>query len=251
MMARTINGKSFDEIIKELSAPFDVSDFQKNIFDFFYLPVEKYQQRLDEVVGILNYDFVTTKPQTCIIGTVPHISLCGTITLRDDDGNPVCSKSACGGAPVILKSKDNEAAAYKNDLETATQDVFKRCCKKLGIAEAQLKSLRQKNDEIDPEQPVSLYLVRLREAFSSLKNRNNYGYSAIVDIKGEKEPRRLVLFKSAIEQIERFVPIGDFIKNYGPNSELYLYGRLITFNKKNGDKELQLIMERPYVEERS
>lgn len=251
LMARTINKKSFDNIIKALAAPFDVNDFKPNKFGFYYLPVEKYQQRMDEVVGILNYDFITSEPRTCIVGTKPHISLSGTITIRDDDGNVVTQKSACGGCPVIMKNADNEAAAYKNDLESATQDVFKRCCKRLGIAEAQLKQLRREGKGSSEDiggnaQTVSLYRVKLRESFSSLGKN---GYSAMVDVEGEDEPRKLVIWQSAIVEIEKYIPIAKFINCYKANMEFSLYGTLNVWKPKNGSSELQLVMEKPYVNE--
>lgn len=253
-MARTINKKSFNDIISSLSAPLDANDFKPNNFGYYYLPIEKYQQRLDDVVGILNYDFITSEPRTCVVGTKPHISLSGTITIRDDDGNVVTSKSACGGCSVIMKKADNEAATYKNDLESATVDVFKRCCKKLGIAEAQLKRLRREgkgsnniSGNMEPA-TVSLYRVKLRESFSTL-GKNNSGYSAMVDVEGEKEPRKLVLWSSAIDEIEKHIPIAKFINNYKANMEFSLYGTLNVWNRNNGQNELQLIMDRPYINE--
>lgn len=254
-MDRTINGKSFKDVVAELSAAFSPNDFKENRYGFHYLPVETYQQRMDEVVGILNYDFTTSEPRTCIVGTRPHISLSGTITIRDDNGNAVTSKSACGGCPVIMLSKEAEAASYKNDLESASADVFKRCCKKLGIAEAQLKQLRRGNSNNTNRnisdvagETVSLHRVKLRETFSTL-GKNNSGYSAMVDVEGEREPRKLVIWQPAIDEIEKYIPIAKFVNNYKPNMEFSLYGTLNVWNKNNGQKELQLEMERPYVNE--
>lgn len=253
MATRTINGKSFKDIIVALSAVFSPNDFKTNRYGFHYLPVETYQQRMDEVVGILNYDFTTSEPHTCIVGTRPHISLSGTITIRDDSGNTVTSKSACGGCPVIMLSKEAEAASYKNDLESASADVFKRCCKKLGIAEAQLKQLRTSKDtnrDISGGNSgeVALYRVKLKESFSTL-GKNNGGYSAMVDVEGEQEPRKLVIWKSAIEEIEKFIPIAKFVNGYTANKEFSVYGTLSVWERNNGQKELQLIMEKPYVNE--
>lgn len=253
MAVRTINGKSFKDIEVNLSAAFSPNDFKVNRYGYHYLPVEAYQQRMDEVVGILNYDFITSEPRTCLVGTKPHISLSGTITIRDDSGNSVTSKSACGGGPVIMVNATEEAASYKNDLESASADVFKRCCKKIGIAEAQLKQLRRdsKGNGNDiggnaRNETVSLYRVKLRESFSTL-GKNNSGYSAMVDIEGENESRKLVIWKSAIEEIEKYIPIAKFVSNYKANMEFSVYGSLSVWPRNNGQKELQLVMEKPYV----
>lgn len=247
MAERTINGKPFAEIEKGLKKPFEPSDFKTNMYNFMYLPVEKFRTRLDEVVGILNYDFVTSEPVVTIVGTRPHISLTGSITIRDDNGNVVTTKAACGGAQVIMSSESKEAVIFKNDCDTAAEDVFKRCCKSLGIAEAQIKQLRPastpaKQNVPDPSEPVSLFRVKLKESFSSL---GSAGYGAMVEVQGEQEPRKLVIWKEGQQAIEKFIPMAEFIKAYKAGKEFSLYGYRSTFKGTKGE-QLQLVLNRPF-----
>jgi hypothetical protein len=250
MADRTINGKSLGNIIKELSNPFKPDDFKANLYGYNYLPVEKFRQRMDEVVGILNYDFITSEPQVSIIGSRPHISLSGSITIRDDNGNIVTTKAACGGTQVIMSNKENEAVLFKNDLESAAADVFKRCCKSLGMAEAQLKQLRgskgsnEHNTEADPTEPIAYYRVKLRETFASV---GKTGYGAMVEIEGEDEPRKLMIWKSGQQEIEKHMPMANFIQMFTAGKVFCLYGTKTVFRKKNQSVELQLNFERPYT----
>lgn len=250
MAERTINGKSPEDIIKELTIPFKPDDFKVNRYGFHYLPVDKYRERLNEVVGVLNYDFVTSEPKVTTVGTRPHIPLSGSITIRDDAGNIVSVKAACGGTQVIMTNIDNEAVLFKNDCDSAAEDVFKRCCKSIGMAEAQIKQLRgtkgsdgNNNSYSEPTEPITLYRVKLREAFSSI---GKFGYGAMVDIDGETEPRKMMIWKSGQQEIEKYMPIAKFIQNYKAGMTFSTYGYKTVFIKKDNTEQLQLVLEKPY-----
>lgn len=250
MAERTVNGKSLKQIAEELSKPFDPSDFKQNRYEYYYLPVEVYRQRMDEVVGVLNYDFETSEPRITVVGTKPHISLSGKITIKDDEGNVVTKKSSCGGSQVIMSNTSNEPVLLKNDLESASSDVFKRCCKGFGMGNAQLKELRKKGKDqkefvgINPEEPIALYRVTLREAFSSVGKK---GYGAMVDIEGESEPHKLMIWQNGKEEIEKHISFSKFIQFYGVGKSFSLYGYKYVFHKKNNQEELQLVLERPFT----
>lgn len=251
-MGRTINGKPIQEIVEELLKPFQTNDFKLDRNDHYYLPSEKFRQRMNEVIGVMNYDFITSEPQVMVIGTRPQIYLSGSLIIRDDDGNQVVKKSACGGSPIIMINQTKEAAAVKNDMESASQDVFKRCCKAFGIAEAQLKQLRKENPVNDnntisnENKELLLYRVTLRESFSTLGSN---GYCAMVNIEGETEPRKLVLWRIGIQNVEKYIPIKDFVKNYKPGKTFSIYGYKSEFQPKGKQVELQLVMDSPYVVE--
>lgn len=249
MEERTINGKSLVEIEQALKKPFVPDDFKTNRYGYKYLPVDKYRSRMDEVIGIFNYDFITSEPIVSVVGTRPHIAVTGRITIRDDKGNEVTTKAACGGAQVIMTNDKNEAVVFKNDCDSAAEDVFKRCCKSLGIAEAQLRQMRPAEspnefNTADPTEPQELFRVKLKEAFSSLGPK---GFGAMVDIIGENEPRKLIIWKAGQQEIEKFISMEQFLKSYKAGKEFSLYGYKSTFTKKGGKSELQLIMERPFA----
>ena len=141
-MARTINGKSVVDVMKALSAPFDDKQFKENYFGHAYLPVEAFRDRLDAVVGNINYDVTTSTPQVVVVGTRPQVLLKVSVTIRDDDGNVVVTKESPGGTAVIVSNTTGEPDSVKNDAESAASDGFKRCCKLLGMATKQLKERR-------------------------------------------------------------------------------------------------------------
>lgn len=252
MGTRTINGKSLQEVVEALKRPFSPDEFKQNLYDYYYLPTEKFRQRLDETVGIFNYDFLTSEPRVSMIGTRPHISLSGSITIRDDEGNSVVTKSSCGGSQVIFSNKADEAVSFKNDLDSATADVFKRCCKRLGIAEAQLKQLRgtdknnSKKQDVNPAETIKLFRITLDEAFSSI---GKDGYGAMVHIEGEKDARKLIIWKAAQEKIERYIPIDKFLQYYTAGKEFSVYGYESVFKPRSGKEQLQLIMDAPFHNE--
>lgn len=248
MVQRTINGKPLQEVLKELTKPFKTDDFMLNPFGYYYLPVEKFRKRIDEVVGIFNYDFTTSEPKITIVGTRPHISLMGSITIRDDNGNPVTTKSTCGGAMVTMVNETNEAASLKNDLNSAAIDVFKRCCKSLGMAETQLKNLRvngKNHIQADSTEPVSLYRVTLLEAFSTVGKK---GYGALCQIEGETERRRLMIWESGQKEIEKYITMSNFINRYQAGKSFSLYGYKTVFTRNNGEKIKQLVLTKPYTD---
>ena len=249
-MGRTINGKSAGQIIEELSAPFKKEQFRENYFGYFYLPVEAFRERMDEVVGIMNYDVITTAPEVVTVGTRPQVLLRVSVTIRDDSGNVFVTKESPGGAAVIISNTTNEADSVKNDAESAAQDGFKRCCKLLGMAGKQLKEMRGSGSGTIPgsassETPTELFKVTLLEEFQSL---GKDGYAAQVVLEGGEEIK-LVIWKDAQDKIEETLPMDDFLRLSKRGKQFCLYGKRNTFTPKKGRPQNQLIMESPFRSE--
>lgn len=245
-MTRSINGKSIGTVMEELSAPFDERLFRENDFGHHYLPVEAYRERLDTVVGTMNYDVTTSHPEIETVGSRPQVMLKAAIAIRDDNGDIVVIKESPGGCPVILSSSSGEAVSVRNDEESAASDAFKRCCKLLGMAGKQLKELRKgmggssaRDGEV---RPTEYYKVVIRENFKKL---GKDGYAASVAIDGG-EVTKLVIWKEAQDKIEETIPMDEFLRLGVPGKSFCLYGRKSTFTPKGGNPQNQLIMEAPY-----
>lgn len=100
----TVNGKSLPEIEEMLSRRFPDTAFSSADYrDSEYLKVEVLQQRLDEVVGKLNYDLEYTEPQivTAVSGKVSVLIGCA-LTVYDDDRNPVVKKRYFSASDVLV-----------------------------------------------------------------------------------------------------------------------------------------------------
>ena len=59
-MKGTVNGKSLDQVLSELKAPFPEEELKKNEKNETYIPVESLESRLNSVIGVLNYDTLVT-----------------------------------------------------------------------------------------------------------------------------------------------------------------------------------------------
>ena len=249
---RTVNGKPLNQVMKELQEPLPESAVRDNQSGYPYIPIEEYRKRLDEVVGVLNYDYRLSKADWVTVGDKEHMSCLGTLIIRDDAGKIVTVKMATGDADVITRNSDGAAVKTGNDAKTADKDAFKSCCRLLGIGDAQLREQRKgKNGKggasgkysTNTQQNASEENIRIvvRGAFSSLGGK---GYKAPAVIKETGEQVSLILWKEGIEAVQKHMSISDFLDKY-KNKEFSVVATRNTFITKNGKKEEQVIMLRP------
>lgn len=129
MMLKTINGKSKEQVAEELSRPFD-DMFKENTYDgYVSVSVQRYRDRLDEVVGPLNYNVETIDTRytdSFILKTV-------AITITYDDGSIAAVKHGDGGAMFVYPQGTAKPKSPENTNESAASDAFKRACKLLRI----------------------------------------------------------------------------------------------------------------------
>ena len=128
-MNNTINGKSVEQVVKELSVPFSEEDKEKTRQGFVSVNVQKYRDRLDSVVGVFNYsvEVIDTKyTETAILKTV-------AITIFYDDGRVAVTKHGDGGDLLVYPEGSTKPKDIGNTNESATSDAFKRACKLLRI----------------------------------------------------------------------------------------------------------------------
>ena len=251
----TVNGKALAQVLKELSAPFDESMFKDNPAGFSYLPYEVYLARMDTVVGVLNYDFEISDTNWVTIGEKVHVSTVGKMTIRDDNGSVVAVKSSTGDADVICKRETGEAVKAGNDSKIAAHDAFKGCCRMFGIGDEQLRDKRkgkggkkpavaQQSTQPGTQTPASEEVLRVVVcgAFKSLQGK---GYKAPAAIKETGEKVSLILWQEGIEAVQKYMPLADFLEKY-KNKEFGVVATRNSFEMRNGTKEEQVIMLRPY-----
>ncbi len=242
--------------MKELQAPLPASAVKDNQSGYPYIPIEEYRKRLDEVVGVLNYDYRLTKAEWVTIGDKEHMSCLGTLVIRDDEGKVVTVKMATGDADVITRNSDGAAIKTGNDAKTADKDAFKSCCRMLGIGDAQLREQRKgkngkgsKNgttgngsENVSSNTKEEEIRVVVRGAFSSLGGGKGYKAPAVVKETGEQVS--LILWKEGIEAVQKYMTLSDFLEKY-KSKEFSVVATRNTFTMKNGAKEEQIIMLRP------
>lgn len=248
-MNRTINGKELCTIMEELSASFAEDQFKVNPAGFNYLPFEVYLERLDNVVGNLNYDFEISQTTWVQIEDKYHISTVGKITLRDDLGEVVTVKSATGDADVIMK-KTGEVVKPGNDAKTAAHDAFKGCCRMLGVGDEQLRDKRKNRNGSSSgssggsSQKGTEEIVRVLMN-GETKSLGGKGYKVPAIIRQTGEKVSLVLWNDAVEAVQKYMPIAEFFTKYN-GKEFTAVCTRSSFKYNNGSTEEQLVMLRPY-----
>ncbi len=136
MKERTINGIAIQEVWRRLNEEFPLEYVKCHpTSKMNYVSVEKIEERLNEVVGMENWNFFTDPPQLCRFGKDNHEScvVSGKLVLYDDDRIPIV-RSTCGAADVIYPKGSSRPTSVANAMDSAVQDVFKRCAKRFGIA---------------------------------------------------------------------------------------------------------------------
>lgn len=246
MSERTINGKSIAKVLEELQAPFPRECIEYNKYNYPYIKAEFYHERLDEVVGIMNYDFIIThNTWVNIKEDVMVINCVGTLSLKDDNGVVVASKSA-EGTDVITMSK-GKVVKPGNDAKDAQQDAFKSCCRMMGIGDKQVREARKKVndntagvvDEAGKENGDQIYVVKINGPFSTFynKKREFVGYKVPVMDTDTKERYQLVIYAdSGVKEIEKTVPMKQFVEVYTYGTKLKVGGYYQKLN--NGEKQI-------------
>ena len=132
-MNTTINGKTIEQVQKEFKMPFDSSLTKENLNGFVYVESSNYRERLDNVIGIFNYDEEYKQVEVVNLSNAYEIAVICRLTIKDDNGNVVKIVEASGGSKVIIPKESGKPQAMKNDLDTACIDAYRRCCVRLGI----------------------------------------------------------------------------------------------------------------------
>lgn len=159
MEERTMNGIPIGEVWEKLKAGFPPDALKQHpTTKKDYIPVEIIEKRLNEVVGMENWDFLVDSTQVCRFGKDGREScvVSGRLVLYDDRRVPVI-RSTCGAADCVYPKEGNHPTSVANTVDSAVQDVFKRCAKRFGIARLE----RRDNGRENPGKPAREEIMRV------------------------------------------------------------------------------------------
>ena len=124
-MKGTVNGKSLDQVLSELKAPFPEEELKKNEKNETYIPVESLESRLNSVIGVLNYDtLVTYEGIQEVLGRFVVVAKT-ILIIYDDERNALIRKSALGGSNIIVVKDTGKPSSLKTDIAAAQSESFK------------------------------------------------------------------------------------------------------------------------------
>lgn len=197
MKERTVNGMPINEVWQKLKAEFPSGVVKRHpTTKKEYIPVEKMEERLNEVVGMENWDFRLIAPvQICRFGPAGFESCVVSAELRiyDDEHRPIIRST--GGASDLIYPKDSDRpTSVANAVDSAVQDAFKRCIKRFGVN--RMSNISGNMPERETQQ--ILMKVTVLEPFIALPKG---GAKALVSYKGEKFD--LIIWKDRWEDIKK------------------------------------------------
>lgn len=138
MKERTLNGIPIQEVWKQLGAEFSGGDAERHPGAMQECVLaEKIERRLNSIVGMENWSFITGEPQICQLGKSGHESciVSGKLVLYDDDRVPVV-RSACGASDIV-KREEPDGYFAADAVESAVRCAFRRCAECFGIAKGE------------------------------------------------------------------------------------------------------------------
>ncbi len=170
MKERTVNGMPIREVWEKLQAEFPSDAIKKHpTTEMEYIPVEKIEERLNSVVGMENWDFELIAPvQVCRFGAEGFESCVasGKLSIYDDERVPIV-RSTGGAADIIYPKNSSRPTSVANAVDSAVQDVFKRCAKRFGIGMKGKASARPRQSSRESPKEVVMK-VTIMEPFKAL-----------------------------------------------------------------------------------
>lgn len=244
-MATTINGKSYAEIGKLLKAPFDEATAKRrDDNNSVYFPVEVFKDRLDDVVGVMNYDYEVksiTRIESVGSGKKNIIEAQVALTIKNDDGIPVKRCEGVGATPMIIVSATGNEKNPNSDVIRAEQNAFKHLCQNVfGMGAAQLSEMNDfgkgKRNNGNGNRPVessnanaaTLQGLPQGVVAEHLKITGNFVRRG-EHIYGKAETKHckscdVVIFKKQQDAISKRMSLDTFIATYTVGKELTMYG---------------------------
>ncbi len=245
---KTINGLTREEMLARLCENIPEERLGHNYAGYAYFGIQVYQDRLNSVVGGGNFDYVEDALCTTVVGGVTAVNIRGTITIRYDDGSVCLQRSAYGSENVGVKSdKDGAGRAgepndLSNSIKAAATDAFVQCCRKLGIAEQQLRAIRasdkkqNKSGNGDRQRRIAdqSYRVKISGPCTKIGDKG-FKVPALID-NGEKVNLKIWVRSDAYEQISKMVgQVPDFVRKC-QGSEITIVGKKGSYN---GEAEIE------------
>lgn len=233
----TINGHTLQEIGALMKKPFDESLFCERD-NSMYLPAEHFKNRLDEVIGVMNYDYelksVRRYESVLAQGPKPLIEVQITITIKDDDGVPVKKCEGIGVTQAIVIKDTGKEKNPNSDVSIAEKNAFKHLCQNVfGMADEQLSQLNCAKNKNSASQQASADLPKgnMKEKIYLTKGFSRGGSNLYA--KGKTETYQdidIVIFGRELPGITKYMSESDFISKYTTGSEITLNGNYGMFN---------------------
>lgn len=241
-MGVTVNGKSIQQIKNELRKNLPEESFGKDYSGHPCLSIVACRKQLDDVLGI-NYNIEVATPQFLTVNTTTWITVKLSLSIIDDEGKVIIKREALGGSSIVISSRTGEAISVQNDLENATHDALKRCCKSFGIGTAQLAKKKEGNaknaNPNNDTDTLKLHKVIIKGAWEKV-GKNGYAVKAIESGKEIK----LLVWQDGQDEISKTVSFERFMAIYLPGKELSFYG-----TSKDFRGEAQVVLSRPLKKE--
>ena len=231
MKERKVNGIPIQEIWARLGAEFPECDVKNHPSTRqYYVPVEKIEERLNSVVGMENWNFVVGEPQICRFGQSGHESciVSGRLVLYDDDWVPIV-RSTCGGSDIVYPKESDRPTSVANAVDSAVQDVFKRCAKRFGIAKKEKDANHSAGDARNEQE--KLWKAYVLEPFRALPKG---GVKAKISV--EDKACELIIWNREWEELH-----GRYEKQFSIGSkinEISFYG---VEKKYRGQMQLEFV----------
>ena len=144
MGERTINGIPIKKVFEKLKEDIpNVIRFMDDSEGNPYLESNVMRRHFDACVPIQNYEFVVSEPEFIVHGDRACFTCIGTLTLYDDDGKKVISKSFFGGNNCIIIGSSGKARDLALDAKNAAVTVRKECIRLYGCGERQLAEAKE------------------------------------------------------------------------------------------------------------
>lgn len=229
MKERTVNGMPIREVWQKLQLDFPPDVVKKHpATKKEYVPVEKIEERLNEVVGMENWDFqLLSAVQICRLGPM-NFECCiasGHLQIYDDDRVPII-RSTSGASDLIYPKDSDRPTSVANAVDSAVQDVFKRCAKRFGI------NRRKPADNVQKKEIQQILMkVVVLEPFKALPKG---GVKVRVSYKGSEQ--ELIIWKKKWEELKE--KYGSKFQVGSKINEMTFYGLQIEYK---GCKQIEFV----------
>lgn len=229
-MEKLINGKTKVAIMEELSVPF-LDEFKEESNGYIVVNVQRYLDRLDEVIGCLNYSLITKESVFTDVAIYKTVE----IVIYYDDGTIAVSKSGDGGDTFVYPKETEKPKQPQNTNDSAMSDAIKRACKKLRIGlDVYHENRRLTGKEKSPTREVTGEIEEFRLYFKSELRQDgslkNAYYADVETVDGMEAT--LVIWQEKVGELMRkglFETLLDLSRKSG---RAKLLGKYQVFGKK-------------------
>lgn len=138
----TINGNEAGKVLENLTAPIPEKLIEYDMNGHPFISYYVMKNRIDEVVGVGNYDFLAPSSRVVEIGNDKWIMVTGTLVIKDDNRKAIKTVSVDGAERITIVESGN-VQNLANSAENAWQNAFVKCMKCLSAPIAkQLSDIR-------------------------------------------------------------------------------------------------------------